>query len=252
MSQIIKFSKLEAAGNDFILIDNRDNLFHESDRKKILSLCHRRFGIGADGVILVYPHEKFDFEMRYFNSDGSGPVMCGNGARAAIAFAKQCLYFQHSTCRFLAPDGDHRGEITTKGIGLTIKMPTAIIKKEKNIFFIDTGTNHIVIPSQKIDEIKLNEKALSYREKYDSNINYIDQQDDHNWRIRTYERGVEDETYACGTGATAAAYYIHETQSVDYPITMHAKGGALTIFTKKSMLWLHGPANRVFTGQIKL
>ncbi len=250
----LKFWKVEAAGNDFVMIDNRNAIFNTKDSQLIKKICHRRFGIGADGLIEVRVHKDYAFEMRYFNSDGTGPVMCGNGARAAVLFARNRGYFQKNQIRFLAPDGEHWADLEGLDISLTIKKPQKfkVLTEHESAFFIDTGTNHVVIPVKNIATLPIAEVAPYYRKKYDTNVNYIEKNSENAWQIRTWERGVEDETYACGTGATAAAFYLHEKKNIDYPITLTAKGGELTIFTKDEKLWLQGPAKVVFEGRLNI
>ncbi len=254
MKRQLQFWKVEAAGNDFVMIDNRNVIFNTNDQQRIKALCHRRFGIGADGLIEVREHKDFAFEMRYFNSDGSGPVMCGNGARASVLFARNRGYFQKRQIRFLAPDGDHQADLSEKNISLTIKKPHKLehLLEQEPAYFIDTGTNHVVIPVENITTLPIAEVAPFYRKKYDTNVNYIEKISENTWQIRTWERGVEDETYACGTGATAAAFYLHEKNNINYPINLKAKGGELTIFTKDDNLWLQGPAQEVFEGRTKI
>ncbi len=254
MTNEIKFWKLEAAGNDFIMIDNRKSHFDITDKKLISKMCHRRFGIGADGLIELTDHPEYDFEMKYFNSDGSGPVMCGNGARASVLFAKNRKFFTKDKIIFLAPDGEHLSDLTENEISLTIKQPNEIEDKfdRQKVFFVDTGTNHIVIPIENINELQISEVAPYYRYKYDSNVNYIEQISDNIWQIRTWERGVEDETYACGTGATACAFYINNREKIDFPIILQAKGGNLTVKLKDNKLWLQGPTMEVIEGNYKV
>jgi diaminopimelate epimerase len=254
LTKAIKFWKVEAAGNDFVMIDNRISFFNTQDKALISRLCHRRFGVGADGLIEVTKPQGYDFEMKYFNSDGSGPVMCGNGARAAVLFAKNRGFFQNHEINFLAPDGEHFGDLSDDNIKLSIKQPETIQDRsdEQKAFFIDTGTNHIVIPMENLSDLPIEKVAPPYRYKHDSNINYIEQINGGVWQIRTWERGVEDETYACGTGATACAYYINKIENIDFPITLKAKGGNLIISKKDNKLWLQGPANEVFEGQFNL
>jgi len=250
----IKFWKTEAAGNDFIMIDNREKFFDIHDKKLIDQMCHRRFGVGADGLIEVTDHDNYAFEMKYFNSDGSGPVMCGNGARAAVLFARNRHFFNEDRIKFLAPDGEHIADLSEKNIKLTIKQPIALEdhSDQQPVFFVDTGTNHIVIPVKNIEELPIAEIAPFYRKKFDSNINFIEKIRNNYWRIRTWERGVEDETYACGTGATACAYYINQREKESFPITLKALGGELNILNINNLLWLQGPANEVFEGQFKI
>lgn len=250
MSSQIKFWKVEAAGNDFVMIDNRDGFFDIGDKELISQMCHRRFGIGADGLIEVTQPEGYHFEMKYFNSDGSGPVMCGNGARAAVLFAKNRNFFVEKEIKFLAPDGEHLGDLNNEDIRLTIKQPEEIEDRsdDEKVFFIDTGTNHVVIPTQDLNNLAIEKVAPKYRYLHNTNVNYIEQIKDNEWQIRTWERGVEDETYACGTGATACAFYINQREKIDFPIILQAKGGKLTISQKDNKLWLQGPAHEVFEG----
>jgi len=250
----IKFWKYEAAGNDFVMIDNRSGFFDISDKDLIAKMCHRRFGVGADGLIEVTEHPEYDFAMKYFNSDGSGPFMCGNGARAAVLFAKNRGFFTKNKIKFLASDGEHLGDLSEEMINLTIMKPSEMKKLEEDqvAYYIFTGTDHVVIPTENLEEFDITISGPIYRFKYDTNVNYIEQIDGNLWQIRTWERGVENETYACGTGATASAFYIKEKEGIDFPISLQAKGGELTVNYKKNKLWLQGPANEVFEGNFNL
>ncbi|MBN2280989.1 MAG: diaminopimelate epimerase [Candidatus Marinimicrobia bacterium] len=250
----IQFWKLEAAGNDFIMIDNRSGFFDPFNQKLIEALCHRRFGIGADGLISVTRPSGYDLEMKYFNSDGSGPFMCGNGARAAVLFAKNRGFFREKQIRFLASDGEHFGDLSEPMIRLTIKAPNGLRKLEEKetVYYINTGTDHLVIPTKGLRELDISKSGPYYRHKYNTNVNYIEQIQDNRWQIRTWERGVENETYACGTGATAAAYFITTISGVEYPVILQAKGGELVIDFKENKLWLQGPAREVFEGRFIL
>ena len=253
MIKNILFWKVEAAGNDFVMVDNRENNFDCSNKGLIAKMCHRRFGIGADGLIEIFPDKGYDFKMKYYNSDGSGPVMCGNGARAAVYFAHYRGYLSSEKINFMAPDGEHLADMSNKNIRLTIKQPETLelTQESEPVYFVDTGTNHIVLKKSNLYKYNIRAEGAYYRKKYDSNVNFVEEIRQGEWKIRTWERGVEDETYACGTGATASAFMINKIDKINFPISMFAKGGKLIIDKVYTKLWLEGPTNFVFEGKWK-
>ncbi len=254
MSKVLKFWKVQAAGNDFIMVDNREGLYTNPDELAKL-LCKRRLSIGSDGLILIDNCKDYDFQMKYYNADGSGPVMCGNGGRAAIHFVYQSGICQKKEMRFYAPDGPHSGIFHDSGISLTISNLTGIKKiQTENVqgYYINTGAPHLVITTDDIKNIDIENVAPSLRKDYDANVNYIEHIKTNRWKIRTYERGVEGETYACGTGATASACVITDHLAGEFPIILDAIGGTLTINKIEKELWLHGPSTKVFEGSIMI
>jgi diaminopimelate epimerase len=254
------FYKYQGTGNDFIIIDNRLQLFDKNNAKMIASLCDRRFGIGADGLILLEDHEELDFEMVYFNSDGHPSSMCGNGGRCIVAFAQFLGIIENSTS-FMAIDGLHRANINSEGL-VELQMQDVLeIKKFKDHCFLDTGSPHHVQMIDHIDDINVKKvgAAIRYGDLYDdsgSNVNFVEQTQD-GFRVRTYERGVEDETYSCGTGVTAVALAMHHLgKNKQNMATLITQGGPLKVVydvegNSYGNIWLIGPAIQVFKGEVK-
>ena len=203
----IHFSKYQGAGNDFIIIDNRNSFFDTKNQELISRLCDRRIGIGADGFMLLNSSKQYDFEMLYFNADGNLGSMCGNGARCIVDFAKQLEVFK-DTCSFLAYDGPHYAEWTDEYVRLKMN-DVDDIESDNGSFFIDTGSPHYISFVENLESVDVERegKAIRYNERYKNegtNVNFVELSDEH-ISIRTYERGVEAETLACGTGAVACA-----------------------------------------------
>jgi diaminopimelate epimerase len=252
------FYKYHGAGNDFILIDNRDGSFR-ADTSTISSMCQRRFGVGADGLMLLEASGDYDFSMRYYNSDGKESTMCGNGGRCMVAFA-HALGLINSSAVFLASDGPHQAKILTNGlISLNMRDVTGVRQHQGNDL-IDTGSPHYVIhveDTENIDVIREG-KAIRYDKNISEqgvNVNFIRRSADQHISIRTYERGVEDETLACGTGSVAAAISAHLRHPADKPsYILHAPGGDLQVHFDSqdnhtfTNIWLTGPAEFVFEG----
>lgn len=268
MSMQISFSKYQGAGNDFIIIDNRDKLLDKTGSKTIRSLCDRRFGIGADGLILLENDKDYDFRMVYFNADGHEGTMCGNGGRCMVAFAYHKKLIGSST-RFIAIDGPHEATLldTRESDAVISLQMTHVdgIRLIKGGYFLDTGSPHLVVFGEDIDNI--NVKELGSQLRYDpvfepggTNVNFVEVNSEGGLIIRTYERGVEDETLACGTGVTAAAIaaWFSERITATKNINVRAKGGKLKVaFTPNgndrfSMVFLEGPATKVFDGHIDI
>ena len=256
------FYKYEGTGNDFIFIDNRQNNFQKNDIKLIEKLCDRRFGIGADGLILLENDIETDFRMVYYNSDGNQSSMCGNGGRCIVAFAKSLNLIDDQTT-FLATDGLHHAYVLDNGI-ISLEMKDVDeVKIQDDYVFLNTGSPHHVMLIDDLDnyDVKKNGAKIRYSDLYGkagSNVNFVKQLSDNHFRLRTYERGVEDETFSCGTGATATAiamYAIGKTTSNH--IQLDVEGGKLEVsFTKEGSaytnVFLKGPATFVFEGEINL
>lgn len=258
-----KFFKYQGTGNDFVLIDNREESFPSSKHHLIEKLCDRRFGIGADGLILLQNHAEFDFEMVYFNSDGKPSSMCGNGGRCIIAFA-HFLGIIGNECKFLAIDGEHLGKIDKGSVSLQMIDVASIEKVSDHQYFLDTGSPHIVAFSEHpTQEIALIDEAhkIRYNERFASegtNVNFACNQPNF-IDVRTYERGVENETFSCGTGVTAVALAAHfSLQQPNSTISIKTKGGELAVSFEEvengsyRNIWLHGPAQHVFEGTVSL
>jgi diaminopimelate epimerase len=258
----INFDKYEGTGNDFVMIDNRNDFFPKNDVNLIAHLCDRRFGIGADGLILLENDSESDFKMVYYNSDGNQSTMCGNGGRCLVAFAKKLHIIDNSTS-FMAVDGIHHATISDENIVSLQMKDVDFVNSQSNYTFLDTGSpHHIELVSSIANlDVKSQGAAIRYSDLYGSagaNVNFVEQISDDTFSIRTYERGVEDETLSCGTGATAAAIamnFIGKTNSNS--IKINVQGGKLEVsFDKKdshfSNVFLKGPASFVFQGIINI
>lgn len=255
----IKFEKYQGCGNDFIIIDNRfDNL--QLSKNQILNLCDRRFGIGADGFIEIIKSENNHFLMKYYNSDGNISSLCGNGSRCAVSFAHKKDMIK-SEASFTS--NDITNKCTIVGIDVEIEMNSIsnIHKNDRGHFILNTGSPHYIIFDTIQDE-KLIESARAIRYSNDFpegiNVNWVSKIGDNELFVRTYERGVEDETYSCGTGVTASALvYAHENQMENDFINIKTKGGAFIIsFGQEDEHFknvkLKGPATFVFEGEITI
>jgi diaminopimelate epimerase len=255
------FYKYQGTGNDFIFIDNREEKFPKNDTKLIEKLCDRRFGIGADGLILLENDAQTDFRMVYYNSDGNQSSMCGNGGRCIVAFAKSLNLISDETT-FIATDGLHDATIFEDGI-ISLQMKNVDeVKIEKDYVFLNTGSPHHVMLIDDLDnyDVKSNGAKIRYSDLYGkagSNVNFVKQLSDNHFRLRTYERGVEDETFSCGTGATAAAIAMNAIGKTNsHIIKLDVEGGKLEVSFDKvndsySNVFLKGPATFVFEGEIE-
>lgn len=256
-----KFSKYQGTGNDFIIADNRKGEYNNLSIETVKHLCNRRFGIGADGLMLLNNKEGFDFEMKYYNADGKEGSMCGNGGRCMVKFAYH-LNIHRNMYRFLAVDGVHEAEIDTDGI-VSLKMKDVrSIKKYHNDFIVDTGSPHYIKLTDHVMDIDVYQKGFDIRNSRDFidegiNVNFVEQLDDSGKIIvRTFERGVEDETMSCGTGVTAAALVCFHNENGFNEVEVETPGGHLTVEyektddTKFENIWLCGPAELVFHGEI--
>ncbi|WNW02078.1 diaminopimelate epimerase [Tenacibaculum sp. HL-MS23] len=252
------FYKYQGTGNDFVIVDNRTKIFPKNNIAFINKLCNRNFGIGADGVILIENHNTTDFRMIYFNADGS-ETMCGNGGRCAVAFAKKLNIIDRKTT-FTAFDGAHYAEIDNGIISLHMVNVNEInIKKDAVYAF--TGTQHHVEIVESLDNYPVFENGKKIRYSYDSpgaNVNFTQQINNNTFRVRTYEKGVENETLACGTGVTAVAIAMHATKrTTETLIKLPVEGGLLEVsFDEENgnytNIFLKGPALFVFKGEIEL
>jgi diaminopimelate epimerase len=258
----IEFYKYQGTGNDFVMIDNRFGIFPKEDRMLVAHLCNRRFGIGGDGLILLEKDPESDFKMVYYNSDGSQSTMCGNGGRCLVAFAKKLNLIENRTT-FNAVDGMHHATVNEDGTVSLQMIDVSDIKKESGYSFLDTGSPHHV---QLVDDlenynVKENGAAIRYSELYGekgSNINFVKKINATTFSLRTYERGVEDETLACGTGATAVAIAMNATGETEgTSIDLNVEGGKLVVSfdknnNKYTNVFLKGPAQFVFEGTIEV
>ncbi len=258
----IQFYKYQGTGNDFVMIDNRQLIFTKNDTNLINTLCDRRFGIGADGLILLENDESTDFRMVYYNSDGNESSMCGNGGRCLVAFARQ-LGVIDNQATFIATDGLHHATIDEKGIVALQMKDVDMVEEHSNHVFLNTGSPHHVelVDDLKIFDVKNEGARIRYSELYGkpgSNVNFVSQVGNDRFAVRTYERGVEDETLSCGTGVTAVAIAMKATGKTDSSvITLDVEGGQLEVsFREKNGFYtdvfLKGPATFVFNGEINL
>lgn len=259
-NMLVKFEKYHGTGNDFIMIDNRDNHFPKQNQVLIAQWCTRRFGIGADGLILLenHPESKIDFKMVYFNADGRESTMCGNGGRCILAFAHSKGIFKEKTI-FEAIDGLHEGTVNEEAISIKMKDVDEIEAISKTEFFLDTGSPHIVKIVDCFPE-NFTEKALAIRnnDRFKAagvNVNYIIP-NGLNLRMRTFERGVEDETFSCGTGAVAAAV-CNAFLNNGLTTKISTLGGTLKVELVNnnhtfSNIWLTGSAVKVFDGSFRV
>jgi diaminopimelate epimerase len=258
----IEFYKYQGTGNDFVMIDNRTNFFPKEDTKLIERLCDRRFGIGADGLILLENDTKTDFRMVYYNSDGNQSSMCGNGGRCLVAFANQ-LGVINSKTTFIAADGLHHARVGNDAIISLQMIDVNEVQQKESYTFLNTGSPHHVQIVEDLEHynVKDNGAAIRYGELYGekgSNINFVQKVNDSEFSLRTYERGVEDETLACGTGATAVAIAMNVTGQTDKTsIDLNVEGGKLLVSFDKigdhfTNVFLTGPAKFVFKGTIDI
>lgn len=254
-----KFYKYQGTGNDFVMIDNRLETFNKKDAKHIAFLCDRRFGIGADGLILLENHLSLDFKMVYYNADGNESTMCGNGGRCLVAFARQ-LGVITDTAVFEAIDGLHHASISDDVVKLQMQ-DVASIEKHSNHVFLNTGSPHHVQFEEHLEDFDIKTKGASirYGEPYNSagsNVNFVKKISSQIFAVRTYERGVEDETLSCGTGVTAVALAMHALNETDKNlITLQVQGGELQVSFDcdngvYKNVWLIGPAKFVYKGTI--
>lgn len=256
----IVFNKYQGAGNDFIIIDNRKGFFSSGDSNLVKKLCDRRFGIGADGLILISNSNQHDFEMKYFNSDGFEGTMCGNGGRCSADFAiKEGIAGKKLI--FKAIDGAHKA-VSEENI---IRLQMNDIKETRLIngnYFINTGSPHYVVFKKNIESLDVNSegKKIRWSDEFSpegTNVNFVEPQENGIY-VRTFERGVEEETLSCGTGVTASAivsvlagYFDTKSVSVktmggNLSVSFNISGGTI------SDIWLSGPATFVFEGKIEV
>src|SRR5882762_1330782 len=277
---MLRFTKMNGAGNDFILFDNRTGSI-ALDRKQIAQLCDRHRGIGADGILLLEkPTNRADFRMRYFNADGGEAEMCGNGARCFARFANK-VGGQKAKISFETPAGVISAELKGDLVTLRMTEPTdlrfnvdlPVVAENKTVHFINSGVPHVVIPVAKIDDADVRHDGATIRHHKmfspnGTNVNFIQKRGPNKIAIRTYERGVEDETLACGTGVVASALIFAASEKVDGPISVIVRSGSeLSVDFKRAMpavasaeaggdkftnVTLTGPAEFAFEGTIEI
>lgn len=258
----LQFFKYQGAGNDFILVDNRKTAYNHQQPQVLARLCDRRFGIGADGIMFLQSVEGFDFEMVYYNADGKPSSMCGNGGRCIVAFAK-LLGIIKQEANFLAVDGWHYAKISQSGDWVSLGMiDVKHVDKDGDAYVLNTGSPHYVKCSADLSakDVFTEGKAIRFNDIYRTegiNVNFVEDFTDHLF-VRTYERGVENETYACGTGVTAVALAMakHKKQTGKITTAIKTLGGDMTIHFNYdgavfSEIFLEGPAKYVFEGSIE-
>lgn len=260
----LNFYKYEGAGNDFILLDNRKDEFSTNlNAETIKRICDRHFGIGADGLMVLQLKKGYDFEMLYFNADGNQGTMCGNGGRCIVAFAEHLGVINGET-NFLAVDGCHYAKISENGDWVSLKMiDVKDIERDGNAMLLNTGSPHYVLSGKDLQnkDVFKEGQSIRYSASYAEagvNVNFVEDMGTH-YFVRTYERGVENETYACGTGVTAVAMAMARTkgQTGQIKTSLRVLGGDLTVnfnydgetFTE---VFLEGPATFVFKGTINI
>lgn len=253
MSTTHKFYKYQGTGNDFVMIDNRNETFPVS-QAYIEHLCHRRFGIGADGLILLQNGTNYDFRMVYFNADGREGSMCGNGGRCTVRFAEDLGIFKNET-KFIAVDGEHTAQANPEVISLKMGEVHSL-ECHTEYDFMNTGSPHYIAYVTDIEafDVFSEGKKIRYSEEWvkrgGTNVNFVQVIDEETIYVRTYERGVEDETYSCGTGVTASALSTNLRLGMKSPIKVITKGGNLQVSFQDNFQNIHliGPAMRVFEG----
>jgi diaminopimelate epimerase len=264
MRMDMPFTKYQGAGNDFIIIDQREHIWIDPGHQSLVArLCNRRFGIGGDGLMLLVDHPDYDFEMIYFNADGHPGSMCGNGGRCIVAFAKKLGLVGEET-QFLAVDGPHRARIPRPDWVELHMNDVAAVEMAPDYCYLDTGSPHYVQFVPDLDQVDVvrQGRAIRYNDRFreqGTNVNFVERRADGLY-IATYERGVEDETLACGTGVTAAALVASlpgTSDGKEQEIPVFARGGDLSVrFRREGQrftdIWLCGPATFVYSGQINL
>jgi len=258
----VKFEKYQGTGNDFIMIDNRKYGLGKSNTSLIEHLCNRKFGIGADGLILLQEKMSYDFEMVYFNSDGRESTMCGNGGRCLVKFAHQ-LGIVKDTCSFLAIDGPHDAFIARDGV-VSLKMKDVeFIERDGENYVLNTGSPHYVIFVKEVGSLPLvaEAKKIRYSQRFAKegiNVNFVEITGNGEILVRTYERGVEDETLSCGTGVVASALALAYRSGEKFnSVKIKVPGGRLAVDFEEGdgvfrNVHLIGPAEKTFEGMVEI
>jgi diaminopimelate epimerase len=255
----MQFYKYQGTGNDFIMVDDRPATFALT-QAQIENLCHRRFGIGADGLILLQNAPGYDFRMVYYNADGSQGTMCGNGGRCAVRFAHDLSVIADSTT-FIAVDGPHTASVCDENVYLQMKNVDAV-EQHPDHDYANTGSPHYITYTQNIEneDVYTKGQAIRYAPEWQAkggtNVNFVQIQGENTIGVRTYERGVEDETYSCGTGVTAAALSASAKHHMQSPIHINTLGGKLEVSFQANAdgsftdVYLMGPATKVYQGRL--
>jgi diaminopimelate epimerase len=258
----IAFFKYQGTGNDFVILDNRDGMYNVLTVKQVKHICDRRFGIGADGLMLLSKKEGYDFEMIYFNADGNESSMCGNGGRCLVKFAHH-MGIHKSTYHFIATDGEHFADIDNdQTVRLKMKDVTQV-QEHSTYAVLNTGSPHFVKFATNVKDVDVVEtgREIRYGKEFKEegiNVNFVESIDEDSIYVRTYERGVEDETMSCGTGVTAAALMSAHNEKGFNRVEVQTPGGHLSVEFDKldeehfENIWLCGPAAFVFKGEIEI
>jgi diaminopimelate epimerase len=257
---LLHFYKYQGTGNDFIILDNREGTI-QLTKEQVAFLCNRHFGIGADGLMLLNKNDQYDFEMVYFNADGALGSMCGNGGRCLTRFAYD-KGIKPTTYKFIASDGEHEAVIDNNGWVHLKMIDIHEVSYQNDSTVLNTGSPHFVKPVNGIDnfDVYTNGKAIRYNDVYHENginVNFVEWKQDELF-VRTYERGVENETFSCGTGVTAAAIAMSSDTIGVQETKINTLGGNLLIKFNKldaqhfSNVWLCGPATFIFEGQVTI
>jgi diaminopimelate epimerase len=258
---IVNFSKYQGAGNDFVIIDNRTNYFDVNDSRLIRKICDRKFGVGADGLMLLQNKKGYNFEMVYFNSDGHEGTMCGNGGRCIVAYAYKREII-NAVSKFFAIDGEHEANVLAPDY-IKLKMnDVSEVEIGKDYFFMNTGSPHYIrfVKDLENKDVFIEGRNIRNSSRFKANgtnVNFVELKDNFLF-VRTYERGVEDETLACGTGITASALAAALKLDIeDSSFKIKALGGNLKVSFQKEgdrfiNIWLEGPAKKVFEGTLEL
>ena len=267
---MLRFTKMNGAGNDFVMLDNRTGDIHLSPQQ-ISKICDRHSGVGADGILLLEkPADGGDFRMRYYNRDGGEAEMCGNGARCFARFANRVTGV-NGPITFETPAGLIAAELEGEAVTLKMSDPTdlrlnvnlQLEGEDTTVHFINTGVPHVVVPVARMDMVNVAARgpAIRYHEMFlpkGANANFLEKRGPQRIAIRTYERGVEAETLACGTGVVASALVFATMEKARGPISVRVQGGSeLTVDFEKSSdrfknVSLTGPAEFVFEGEIEI
>lgn len=258
----VLFHKYQGTGNDFIIIDSYHNQAPALSTKQIKKLCDRHFGIGADGLMLLNKKAGYDFEMLYYNADGNESSMCGNGGRCLVKFAHESGIHK-SKYHFIAIDGEHEAEIDINGM-VKLKMKDVNkVEYHTNHAILNTGSPHFVKFAAEVEDIDVVEsgKGIRYSDNFleeGINVNFVENLGEDSIYVRTYERGVEDETLSCGTGVTAAALLSAHNENGFNTVNVKTPGGNLSVEFNKlddknfNDIWLIGPAVFVFNGEVEI
>ncbi|HRI25707.1 MAG TPA: diaminopimelate epimerase [Ferruginibacter sp.] len=258
----IEFYKYQGTGNDFVILDNRDEMYSQLTHGEVKLLCDRRFGIGADGLMMLNTKKFFDFEMIYYNADGNPSTMCGNGGRCLVKFA-HLIGIHKNTYHFTAVDGKHEAEIDMQG-EVRLKMQDVYsVDYHNGHMIVNTGSPHFVKFANDVENIDVFEtgRDIRYSKEFRNegiNVNFVETTDEDGIFVRTYERGVENETLSCGTGVTASALMSAHNDKGFNRVEVKTPGGRLSVEFEKiddhhfENIWLCGPAELVYKGEIEL